>query len=235
MSPEPRPQDDAATDPPADPPAGRLADRSRPVRVQDRRQMFQGAVWEVTRDTFILDDGEPETDPATLTREYIEHPGAVAVLALDEQDRIRMIRQYRHPVGRELWEIPAGLLDEPGEDPLVAARRELAEEVDLTAIRWDVVTDFYTTPGSSTEGIRIFLARDLTPVPEAERHERTGEEADMATAWVPVTEAVDAVLAGRVHNASACLAVLALQAHAVTGYTRLRPADSPWTGSDGRA
>jgi 8-oxo-dGDP phosphatase len=142
-----------------------------------------------------------------------------------------MIRQYRHPVGQELWEVPAGLLDVAGEPMLAAAQRELAEEADLVARRWDVLVDFYTTPGSSSEGIRVFLARELTEVPEDQRHERTGEEADMPMAWVPVAEAVEAVLSGRVRNPSTAMGLLALQVHAAQGFAGLRPAEAPWQGT----
>lgn len=187
---------------------------------------FSGAVWDVTRESFRMapDDAEP------LVREFVRHPGAVAVLALDGQDRVRLIRQYRHPVGEELWEIPAGLLDVPGESLVDAARRELAEEADLRAAQWEVLTDFYTTPGSSSEMIRVFLARGLSEVPAAERHERTGEEAGMPLAWVPLEEAVRAVLAGRLRNPSLVVGLLALSAHRSRPDSTLRPAEAPLPG-----
>lgn len=206
---------------------GHLADVSAPRSAEVTETAFEGAVWDVTRESFRMGPGGDR-----LVREFIRHPGAVAILALDDQDRVRMIRQYRHPVGQELWEIPAGLLDVPGESMLAAAQRELAEEADLVAGRWDVLVDFYTTPGSSSERIRVFLARDLGEVPEGERHERTGEEAGMPMAWVPVTEAVEAVLAGGVHNPATAMGLLALQAHAARGFEDLLPADAPWRGPE---
>lgn len=203
---------------------GPLADAPTSREVEGRETVFQGMVWDVTRDAFRM---APETP--VLRREYISHPGAVAVVALDEDHRVCVIRQYRHPVAQELWEIPAGLLDVDGEPMLQAAQRELAEEADLTAERWDVLVDFYTTPGSSSEGIRIYLARELASVPDQDRHEREGEEAGMPLAWVPLQEAVQAVLAGRIHNPSICMGVLAAQVQSATGFTQLRAADSPWT------
>ncbi|WP_313823572.1 NUDIX hydrolase [Citricoccus sp.] len=235
-TPPPAPYTEHDGGPLADVPAARPAVRTETA--------FTGAVWNVTREAFRMvpgaapegdaggpDAGASEVDgPDLLVREFIHHPGAVAVVALDDQDRVRMIRQYRHPVGEELWEIPAGLLDVPGEPLVAAARRELAEEADLRADRWEVLADFYTTPGSSSEGIRVFLARDLSPVPVGERHERTGEEAGMPLAWVPVADAVQAVLAGRLRNPSSVVGLLSLVAHRDGGFTDLRPADAPWHG-----
>ncbi|MEV4901481.1 NUDIX hydrolase [Citricoccus sp. NPDC055426] len=209
--------------PVADVPGARPAVRSETA--------FSGAVWDVTRESFRMAPDDPEV----LVREFIRHPGAVAVVALDGEDRVRMIRQYRHPVGEELWEIPAGLLDVPGEPWVDAARRELAEEADLRAERWEVLADFYTTPGSSSEGIRVYLATGLSEVPAAERHERTGEEAGMPLAWVPLGQAVQAVLDGRLHNPSLVVGLLALSAHRARPNTALRPADAPWHGSPGPA
>jgi ADP-ribose pyrophosphatase len=156
------------------------------------------------------------------------HTGAVGIVALDDQDRVLMVRQYRHPVRSYLWEPPAGLLDVDGEDPLETARRELAEEGDLRADEWHVLVDFYNSPGGSTEAFRCYLARDLHPVPEPERHEREGEERDMHTAWLPLDEARELVLAGRLHNPTAVTGVLAACAARDAGWSTLRPADSPW-------
>lgn len=205
---------------------GPLADLPAARPAEETERAFAGKIWDVTRESFRMHEGaEP------LVREFIRHPGAVAIVALDDRDRVRMIRQYRHPVGQELWEVPAGLLDVADEPMLAAAQRELAEEADLVAGRWDVLVDFYTTPGSSSERIRVYLARELTEVPEDQRHERTGEEADMPLAWVPVAEAVEAVLSGRVRNPSTAMGLLALQVHAAQGFAGLRPADAPWQGA----
>jgi 8-oxo-dGDP phosphatase len=162
-------------------------------------------------------------------RTVVEHPGAVAVLGLDDEDRILMIRQYRHPVGRVLWEIPAGLRDVAGEDPLITARRELLEETGYQARDWRVLVDFFSSPGYSTERLRIYLARGLAEVPEEERtFVPEDEEATLKRAWVPLPEAVAAVLAGDLHNGVAALGILAV--NSVSGdFSRLRPADSPET------
>ena len=161
-------------------------------------------------------------------RDVVLHPGAVAVLALDDADRILMIRQYRHPVGHLLWEIPAGLRDVAGEDPWVTAQRELAEEASYRARDWRVLADYYSSPGYSTERLRVFLARDLEPIPAAERHfVPQAEEAHLVVGWLPLDEAVRKVFAGELHNGPAALAVMAGYAARSEGYERLRPADAP--------
>ncbi|QVQ54673.1 NUDIX hydrolase [Spiractinospora alimapuensis] len=163
-----------------------------------------------------------------VTRERVEHPGSVAVVAVDDRDRVLMLRQYRHAVGRQLWEIPAGLRDKAGEPPLATARRELLEEASYEARRWDTLVDLYTTPGSSNERVRIFLARDLREVPASEvDFERVHEEADMPLAWVPLPQAVAAVLSGDVHNALAQVGVLAASAAHGDAFGGLRSADAP--------
>ena len=161
-------------------------------------------------------------------RDVVLHPGAVAVLALDDADRILMIRQYRHPVGRLLWEIPAGLRDVAGEDPWVTAQRELAEEASYRAHDWRVLADYYSSPGYSTERLRVFLARDLEPIPPAERHfVPQDEEAYLLIDWLPLDEAVRKVFAGELHSGPAVLGIMAGYAARSEGYDRLRPADSP--------
>jgi ADP-ribose pyrophosphatase len=158
-------------------------------------------------------------------RTVVSHIGAVAVLALDDQDRVLMIRQYRHPAGRELWEIPAGLRDVSGEAMADTARRELAEETGYAAREWHALIDSYASPGITSERIRIFLARDLSPV-ESD-YQREGEEKFLRTAWVPLAEAVRAALAGRLHNGATVQAVLAGHIASQSGFTGLRPPDAP--------
>jgi 8-oxo-dGDP phosphatase len=161
-------------------------------------------------------------------RDVVIHPGAVAVLALDDAQQVLVIRQYRHPVGRLLWEIPAGLRDVSGEPPWATARRELLEEAGYRARDWRVLADYYTSPGFSTERLRVFLARDLEFVPESERDfVPEGEETQLVPAWLPLDEAVRKVLAGELHNGVAALAILAGYAARSEGYERLRPADAP--------
>jgi ADP-ribose pyrophosphatase len=128
----------------------------------------------------------------------------------------------------DLWEIPAGLLDVEGEDFVIGAARELAEEADLVADRWNVLADFFNSPGSSSEAIRIYLARGLSEVPGHERHVRTDEEAEIELHWTPLDEAVRAVLDGRLHNPSAVVGVLAAAAARAGNFESLRPADAPW-------
>jgi len=179
---------------------------------------FEGKIWNVRRDVFRYNGDE-------ITREYVDHTGAVAVLVMDEHDRVLLIRQYRHPVRSRDWEIPAGLLDMDGEPPFEAAQRELAEEADLKADRWDVLADFMNSPGGSNEMIRIYLARGVSEVPA---FERTDEEADIEVRWVPLDTAVDAVLTRRVQSPSLVVGVLAAVAARARNWSTLAPADTPW-------
>lgn len=197
------------------------ADSPVEVPVTARETLRAAPIFDLVEETFTFDDDQQ------LTRAYLSHPGAVAVLPVDEQDRVLLIGQYRHPVRMQLWEIPAGLLDVDGEPMLECAQRELAEEADLQATTWHTLVDYFTTPGASNEGIRIYLAEGISSVPDADLHTREGEEAGIVPTWVPLTEAVAAVLRGEIHNPSAVSAVLAL--HAVrTGAGTLRDARAPW-------
>lgn len=196
-----------------------LEDEPSFAPVESSAVAFAGKVWDVRRDTFDF-NGEP------IVREYVDHTGAVAILAIDENDRVLLIKQYRHPVRAREWEIPAGLLDISGEHPLVAAQRELAEEADLVASDWNVLSEFYTSPGGSTEAIRIYLARGLSATAEA--FAREAEEADMEWRWVPLDDCVDAVLARRVQNPSLVLAVMTAHASRARGWSTLGAAEEPW-------
>jgi ADP-ribose pyrophosphatase len=164
-------------------------------------------------------------DDGAADRTVITHVGAVAVLALDAQDRVLMIRQYRHPVGRELWEIPAGLRDADGEALVDTARRELLEETGYTARHWHALVDSYASPGIITEKIRIFLARDLTTADSD--YEREGEEKFLRTDWVPLAEATRLALAGKLHNGATIQGILAAYIASSDGFSTLRPADAP--------
>ena len=196
-----------------------LADEPAFAPVTATEIAFDGKVWDVRRDTFGYNG-------SGIVREYLDHPGAVAILALDEQNQVLVIKQYRHPVRMRDWELPAGLLDEDGEHPLVGAQRELAEEADLTATDWSVLGEFSTSPGGSNEVIRIYLARGLAPAPDV--FDRTEEEADIEVRWVPLGDCVDAVLARRVQNPSLVIGVLAAQAAQARGWSTLGAADEPW-------
>jgi ADP-ribose pyrophosphatase len=182
--------------------------------------VFDGKVWDIRRDVFTLDDGP-------VTREYTDHTGAVAVLAMDERERVLLIKQYRHPVRMRDWELPAGLLDVTGENPLLAAKRELAEEADLVAEQWSLLSEFMTSPGGSNEVIRVYLARGVSPAPEV--FTRTEEEAGIELRWVPLDEVVDAVLARTVQNSILSIAALAAQAGRSRGWRTLGDANEPWT------
>lgn len=162
--------------------------------------VYNGWVWNVRSDRISYGDGE-------IVREYVDHTGAVAVLALDDDDRVLLIQQYRHPIRHRDWELPAGLLDVPGEDPMLAAQRELAEETDLVAREWEPLASAWTTPGGNNELIRIYLATGIEHAESA--HERTDEEADIRTRWVPLSDAADAVLDGRLRNGILAIGVLA--------------------------
>ena len=183
---------------------------------------FVGNKTSVRTDEVVMPDG------SVVRRDYQVHPGSVAVLALDDEDRVLLIKQYRHPVGQKLWEIPAGLLDVPGENPLHAAQRELYEEAHVKAEDWRVLTDVYTTAGGCDESVRIFLARGLSEA-DGQRFEVEDEEADMEHARVPVGDLVRAVLAGDVHNNCLVVGVLSLAAvRAGDGIDALRPPEAPW-------
>lgn len=194
-------------------------------KVLERKASFSGGVWDVVTDRVRLD---PSTE---VTRDVVAHPGAVAILAAREPGEVLLVRQYRHPVGREMWEPPAGLLDVEGEDPLAAAKRELREEGDVTAGEWNVLQDFFTSPGGSSEAIRIYLARDIEPVPPDERHERVDEERDMLQRWWPVDEVLAGVAAGDLACPTLVVGALALDAARRADGATLRPADAPWDRS----
>ena len=164
-------------------------------------------------------------DRLQAERTVITHIGAVGILALDEQDRVLMIRQYRHPVARELWEIPAGLRDVAGEALADTARRELLEETGHVAREWHVLLDSYSSPGIITERMRIFLARGLEAAESG--YQRRGEEKFLRTAWVPLAEATAAALAGKLHNGAAIQGVLAGSVASSGGFSGLRAADAP--------
>ncbi|MFK0215004.1 MULTISPECIES: NUDIX domain-containing protein [unclassified Streptomyces] len=191
-------------------------------RVAATATPFTGKKTSVRTDDVVMPDG------SVVRRDYQVHPGSVAVLALDGEDRVVVLRQYRHPVRQKLWEIPAGLLDVPGENPLHAAQRELYEEAHVKAEDWRVLSDVYTTPGGCDEAVRIFLARDLSEA-DGERYEVSEEEADMELARVPLADLVRGVLAGELHNNCLVVGVLSLAAaRAGDGLDALRPATAPW-------
>ncbi|MFG3260179.1 NUDIX domain-containing protein [Streptomyces sp. NPDC048172] len=201
----------------------RIADVPEEWEVTASTTPFQGNKTGVRTDDVVMPDG------TVARRDYQIHPGSVAILALDDQDRVLVLSQYRHPVREKLWEIPAGLLDIPGENPLHAAQRELYEEAHVKAEDWRVLVDVYTTPGGSDEAVRIFLAQQLSEA-DGERFEVSEEEADMEQARVPLEELVRGALAGELHNNCLVVGALALSAalSGGGGVNALRPADAEW-------
>ena len=187
--------------------------------VRETETVFAGRVYSVRKDLVAMPGGEASQ------RDVVVHPGAVGVVALDGEGRVLFVEQYRHPVGRRLVELPAGLLDVEGEPGLEAAKRELGEEAGTGADTWHVLVDALTSPGMTDEGIRLYLARD---VHEVERDVQTHEELEMTSSWLPLQEAVTQVLAGEIENAMACLGVLAAAEAERRGFSGLRPADAPW-------
>lgn len=207
---------------------GPLRDEAQGAEQLSRIERFRGSIWSVVSDQVRLPGG------VVAERDVVVHPGAVGVAALDDDGRVLLIRQYRHPVGGYLLELPAGLRDVPGEHPLRTAQRELAEEAGIEARQWHVLVDFFNSPGGSTEAFRCYLARDLTGLPGGRAHTGEAEEADLPQAWVPLDTAVDAVLSGDLHNPTTVAGVLAAAAARDRGWRSLRPAEDPmWRLPDG--
>ncbi|MFL6143587.1 MAG: NUDIX domain-containing protein [Labedaea sp.] len=195
-----------------------MTDERHTFSVGSTRDLHVGRILALRMDEVVMPGGD------TATREVVEHPGAVAVVALDEAGEVTLIDQYRHPLGRRLWELPAGLLDHAGEDPLEAAKRELVEEVGLAAEHWSVLLDMATSPGFTDEVVRIYLATGLS---EVDRELLGEEEADLRSSRFPLDDAVRLALAGEILNGQASAGLLA--AHAVrAGMARPRPANQPW-------
>lgn len=183
---------------------------------------FQGRVIGVRTDTVVMPGGD------VVDRDYVVHPGSVAVVALDDRGRVLLLRQYRHPTRQLLWELPAGLRDVEGESLVAGAARELAEEAGYRAEIWHTLLDLYTSPGMSDERIRVFLATGLTKIPDEENDFiRRWEEADMPVVWVPLADAVEKALMGMIHNSPAVAGILAAYAASVEGFALLRPPDAP--------
>ncbi len=157
-------------------------------------------------------------------RDIVVHPGAVGVIVVDDDDRVLLIRQYRHSVADSLWEVPAGIRDVAGEDLVVTAQRELVEEAGLRAREWYVLGDVLSSPGMTDEAYRVFLARGPEPVPVGERPELHDEELDLDPTWVDLDEALRWVDDGTIRNGMCVVAVLGADRARRTGYRSLRPA-----------
>lgn len=204
------------------------ADRHH-FEVLSSEHRFSGSVIAVRTDAVRMPDG------SVANRDVVVHPGAVAILALDADDNVVMVRQYRHPVGHELLELPAGLLDVEGEPALTGARRELHEEANLAATDWAVLLDIYNSSGMSDEAIRVYLARGLTEVDEKDRFAPEHEEISMTVERHPLDELVRMALAGELVNGTAVAGVLAAWAARADGWSGLRAADVAWPARPERA
>ena len=198
-----------------------VSDSFEPAEVLGRLSRFVGQRWDVVSDEVRLDHGE------VVVRDYLVHPGAVGIIAIDDEDQVLLIRQYRHPVGFYLWEPPAGLMDAAGESALATAQRELYEEAGYHATDWHVLADWFNSPGGSSEGFRCFLARNVSEV-EGGRPERSEEETDLPMRWVPLQSAVDLVLKGQIHNPTAVTGLLAAWVARTRDWENLRPGDAEW-------
>lgn len=191
-----------------------------PYEVVGSETVFKGRVLTVRVDDVRMSDG------SVAKREVVAHPGAVGVVALDGAGKIVLVNQYRPPIGARLDELPAGLLDVPGESALACAKRELFEEAGLAADEWNVLLDLHTSPGMTNEAVRLFLARGLSEVTGDFQAEH--EELDLQVTREPLAEAVRRALAGGVTNAIAVAGILAAVHGRATGWRDLRPADARW-------
>ena len=181
--------------------------------------VYEGSVITLARDTVAMPGG------GTGVREVVRHPGAVAVVALDDDDRVLLLRQYRHPVRSYLWELPAGLRDAHGEAPLQTAQRELAEEAGLAAQRWSLLASTYSTPGFCDEKVLIYLAEGLSDADRPEGFTAENEELDMTLERVPLADAVQRVFDGDMRNSAAVVGLLAAAQYRATS-PKLRPVDA---------
>ncbi len=188
-------------------------------RVLGTETVYEGRVIRLVKDTVAMPGG------GDSVREVVQHPGAVAVVAVDDAGHVVLLRQYRHPVGGYLWELPAGLRDADGEAPLTTAQRELAEEALLSAQRWSLLTTTFSTPGFCDEMVLVYLAEGLTDVARPEGFTVEHEELDMTVERVPLAEAVQRVFDGRIRNSAAVIGLLAAAQHRAGG-TTLRPVDA---------
>lgn len=203
---------------------GEVRDTYDPGELSDRAVRYAGRVWSVVTDTVRLPDG------TVVERDIVDHPGAVGIVALDDDDRVLLIRQYRQPVGGYLFELPAGLRDVVGEHPLATAQRELIEEAGYSASTWHVLVDFFNSPGGSTEAFRCYLARGLAEIDGGRPQTGEAEEAHLPRAWMDLDEAVDLVLRGALHNPTTVTGILAAAAARDRGWATLRAAgDDMWT------
>jgi ADP-ribose pyrophosphatase len=191
-----------------------------PYEVVGSDTKYRGSIITVRVDDVRMSDG------SVAQREVVEHPGAVVIVALDDDGKVVLVNQYRPPIKAHLDELPAGLLDVEGESALNAAKRELAEEAGLVADEWHVLLDLHPSPGITTEAVRVFLARGLSA--STEKFEPEHEEQTMTVSREPLAEAVRRVLTGGITNAAAAAGILAAVHGRATGWRDLRAADARW-------
>lgn len=205
---------------------GPVIDNVEPATLLDRETVHIGGKWRVDVETVDISGQR-------VKRDIVIHPGAVAVLVLNDHDEVLLIRQYRQALGMFLFETPAGLLDIPNESPLDAAQRELAEEAGVMAARWNTLVDFYNSPGGSSEAIRIYLAQEISELPEGRIVTGEAEEVDLPTVWVPLSNAVDLVLGGELGNPTAAMGILAAWTWRSKPTRTLRDARARWVAREG--
>ncbi len=206
--------------------SGPVRDTVEPAVLVNSETVHVGGKWRVDVQTVDIAGQR-------VKRDIVIHPGAVAVLVLNDHDEVLLIRQYRQALGMFLFETPAGLLDKVDENPLVAVQRELAEEAGVQAAHWETLVDFYNSPGGSSEAIRIYLAREITELPDGRVVTGEAEEMDLPCAWVPLEEAVDLVLGGELGNPTAVIGVLAAWTWRLDPRRVLRGASAPWSAREG--
>ena len=204
---------------------GPVADDLAAFPVDSTTSRFRGRVWDVLTDSVTIGD-------YTVERDYVAHTGAVAVIALDDLERVYLLRQYRHPVGMYLFEPPAGLLDVDDEPAWQTAARELAEEAGLEASSWSTLVDFFNSPGGSSEAVLVHLARGVTDREGGRIQTGEAEEIDLPGCWIPIDDAVSLILQGQLGNPTAVVGVLAVAEARRMGWTTLRPVDAPWPVRD---
>ena len=197
-----------------------ISDRVVSYPVTNTHSVFEGYVWDVRRDVFELNDSE-------VTRDYLVHPGAVAIIALNDAGELLLIEQYRHAQGKIMWEAPAGLMDIADEDPLETAKRELYEETGYVAKTWNVLLDFANSPGGSTEQIRIYFARDVSMHLDG-RPEGSDEELDMPVHWIPIQDILESIRRGSITNPQLVAGTHAALIAMAEPDLALRSADAPW-------
>jgi len=200
---------------------GVVADEAGEIEPIEVTPNWQGRIYDIATHAV-------EIDGHVVEREITLHPGAVSVACVNDGNEILLLRQYRHPVGAYLFELPAGLMDKPGEPPLAAAKRELAEEAGLGASQWDLLIDFFNSPGGSSEAHRVYLARGIERLAGGRAGGDGAEENDMAEVWVPIDQALELAMSGAIANPTALIGIFATYTSWANAWAQLRPAESPW-------